>query len=116
MRIINILPVKSVNKLYRTVYDEGVDILEDRYNKWTDTEWLYSFFTEFKRDLDAINEPITIRQAIRLVEADAIHFLTTYSTTMTTIFQTSSNHSITEQHLLKITKNRRGESIDQNLG
>lgn len=80
MRISSILPVIP-DKLLRVVYDDNeVNILDILQDQWTDTQWLRGFFKEFKKDLDAIEEPYTINKAVKLTISDAdVLFETLYN-------------------------------------
>jgi len=65
------LPVIS-DRLFRVEYDgNGKNIFDVQYENWTDTEWLFDFFTEFKRDLEAVDAPISLKRAIKLTIDDA---------------------------------------------
>jgi hypothetical protein len=71
MRISLIFPVIE-GKLYQVVYEDpsaiALDVLQDQ---WTDVQWVRNFFKDNEKDLKALPESPKIRQAVKLVIADA---------------------------------------------
>ncbi|MEQ9102157.1 MAG: hypothetical protein RIF36_17080 [Imperialibacter sp.] len=71
MRISRIFPVIE-GKLYQVEYEEsGVRAFDELRYQWKDTEWLYKFFRQYKKDLDALTEPLKLAGAVKLAMKDA---------------------------------------------